>query len=228
MAEPGAQYEKFDHRIIYGVDCEKCHGPGRKHVEFQSAHPGDTTGRFIINPGSLSRMQNLNLCALCHGGRLSKTKPSFEFQAGDTLSNYFLMDTAMADPASIDAHGNQYGLLAASKCFRMSQMTCTSCHNPHENEAGKIALFSERCMSCHNGKSEHDCKLTASIGPRIKQNCIDCHMPEQSSKSITVLLQGETEPTAAVMRSHLIKIYPDETARMLESFKNNHVPVKKK
>src|SRR6185312_6620193 len=216
ISAPGAEPEEFDSRqMIYGVDCEKCHGPAAKHVEFEKQNPKDTTGKYIINPALLTRQQSLDFCRLCHGGRLNKITASFAFQVGDTLSNYFSTQTALNDADNIDVHGNQYGLLAASKCFRMSQMTCNTCHNSHENEAGKIALFSQRCISCHRTGHEPLCKLTRKIGSSINQNCIDCHMPLKPSRAIEVFLQGDDVPTPAKMRSHYIKIYPDETKKML-------------
>ena len=218
ISAPGAEPEDFDSRqMIYGVDCEKCHGPAARHVEFQKQNPKETTGRYIINPASLSRQQNLDLCRLCHGGRLSKTTASFAFQPGDTLSNYFTLDTAVKDADNIDVHGNQYGLMVASKCFRMSRMTCNTCHNTHENEAGKIELFSQRCISCHSSGHEPVCRLTRKIGPSINLNCIDCHMPVKPSRAIEVFLQGNDSPTPAKMRSHYIRIYPDETKKFLAS-----------
>ena len=212
--------EDFDRdKIIFGVDCEKCHGPSAQHAAFQLENPKDTTGKFVINPGKLSRVQQLDLCALCHGGRLMKTKPSFTFQAGDALTDFFQTDTTVKDAGDIDVHGNQLGLLSASKCFKMSEMTCSTCHNPHENEAGKIETFSSRCMNCHNETHNSFCKLGKTIGVVIAQNCIDCHMPVQASKAIVFLRQGETKPSKAFMRSHYIKIYPDETKKMLEYIK---------
>ena len=209
--------EEFDkNQMIYGVDCEKCHGPAAEHVAYQTQNPTAVSAKFIINPASLSWQQNLDLCASCHGGRLKKTRPSFEFTVGDKLADYFELDTILPDADKIDVHGNQYGLLRASKCFRLSEiMTCSTCHNLHENERGNIALFSQRCMSCHNKEHGNFCKLNPSIGDGIKQNCIDCHMPLQSSRAIAVFLPGNTVPTAALIRSHLISIYPAETKKKL-------------
>lgn len=214
VSAPGMEPEQFDTRMVYGVDCEKCHGPAAKHVAFQTQNPKETKAKYIINPASFSRQQSLDLCGLCHGGRLQKTKPSFTFIAGDKLSDYFLRDTLTPDPDHIDVHGNQLGLLRASKCFRMSQtMTCSTCHSPHENERGKTILFSQRCMTCHSDAHGQPCKLTASMGSSITQNCIDCHMPLKASRSITELVQGNDKPTAALIRSHFIAIYPDETIK---------------
>ena len=222
ISAPNADPEEFDQKIMYGIDCEKCHGPGAKHVSFQLENPKETKAKYIINPSSFTRQQSLDLCALCHGGRLHKLKPSFTFVAGDKLSDYFAFDTLTPSPDKVDVHGNQYGLLRSSKCFRMSEtMTCTTCHNPHENERGKTELFSQRCISCHNGNHNVVCKMTASLGSSINKNCIDCHMPLKASKSITELLPGNTNPTSALIRSHFIAIYPGTIINKNEQTKSN-------
>lgn len=215
--------ESFDrNKVIYGVDCEKCHGPGAQHVAFQSANPGDTISRFILNPADFSRQQKLDLCALCHGGRLQKTTPSFSFTAGDMLQDHFIIDSANPDPSQIDVHGNQYGLLRASQCFKRSEtMTCGSCHDTHRNEKSQPALFSQRCMSCHTPGGDHFCPLGKTVGSSIVRNCIDCHMPVQSSRAIAVFLPGQNSPTAARIRSHLISVYPDLSKKLLVSMKDS-------
>jgi hypothetical protein len=203
--------------IIYGVDCEKCHGPGARHIAFHSKNPGEKTGRFIINTEKLTRQQNLDLCRLCHGGRLKKTTTSFSFQPGDSLSGFFTWDNTPPSPGDIDVHGNQYGLLAASKCFQGSQMTCLTCHNPHKNEENMMQTYSQRCMNCHNKEHNNFCKLKDQEKHNITSNCIDCHMPELSSRAIMVLLQGETIPTPASMHTHYITIYPEQTKKYLSA-----------
>jgi len=225
ISDTSKELEEFDHdKIIYAVDCEKCHGPGAMHVEFQSKNPKEKEAKFIVNPGKLPRERLLDLCALCHGGRLTKTHPSFEFQAGDTLSNYFSLKTAALDAANIDVHGNQLGLLSLSKCFTIGKITCINCHNIHENENGKIKIFSQRCMSCHSQGHEKICKMTYEIGPSITENCIDCHMPKQLSHAVSVYLEGADVPTSALMRTHFIKVYPDETQKILGLLKKKNFP----
>jgi hypothetical protein len=219
VSPPNKEPEEFDHyQILYGVDCEKCHGPAAKHVEYQTQNPKETKAKYIINPAMFSRQQNLDLCAICHGGRLHKTKPSFEFIAGNKLSDYFVPDSSGPETKTIDVHGNQYGLLRESKCFRVSAtLTCVTCHNPHENERGKVALFSQRCMTCHNKEHETFCKIDPLKVSSISSNCIDCHMPRQPSMSVALLLPGAVVPTAALIHTHLIKIYPDETKNFIEN-----------
>lgn len=209
-------------RMILGVDCEKCHGPALEHVTYQTEHPEDKKGKFIINPAAFTRQQSLDMCTLCHGGRLQKTKPSFGFTAGNKLSNYFLIDTTAKNVDNIDVHGNQFGLMAASKCFiKSGTLTCNNCHNTHENEKGKGAIFSERCMSCHNTQHGNGvvCKMTSSLGNTISKKCVDCHMPELPSMAIAVLLQGSNMPTPAYMHTHLIKAYPEATKKVMDYLK---------
>jgi mono/diheme cytochrome c family protein len=201
--------------VILGVDCERCHGPAAKHVEFFK-NGGDSSMASLINIASLSRQQQLDMCAVCHGGRLNKTAPSFSFQTGDRLSDYFVWDTITGRPEDIDVHGNQFGMLSASKCFVASDMTCGSCHSPHQNERNSLQVFSQRCINCHTSSHVEECGMTKEIGSTITSNCVDCHMPKQPSKAIAVYLSGSTTASAALLRSHVIKIYPENSKSQLK------------
>jgi hypothetical protein len=211
---------EFDRsKIILGVDCQKCHGPATKHVEYQEQHPEDKTAKYIVNPTKLSRIQQLDVCALCHSGNIQKTKPSFQFAAGQALSDYFITDTsgnAVLNGANIDVHGNQYALLRASKCFKMSTtLTCNTCHDTHKNERGQLELLSQRCMGCHDPATAEFKTPTHTSVATLQKNCIDCHMPAQPSKSIAVFLEGRETPKASSLRSHFIAIYPEEAKKFL-------------
>ena len=218
ISAPKKEPEEYNrYQILYGVDCEKCHGPGAKHAEYQVKNPEDSVGEYIINPAKFTRQQVLDLCGLCHGGRLQKTKPSFEFIAGDTLSAYFVPSTAGPTEKEIDVHGNQLALLKESKCFRQSAtLTCVTCHDSHKNERGNVAVFSERCMTCHNKEHGTFCKIDASTVSSIKSNCIDCHMPRQPSMSVALTLSGDEVPTPALIHTHYIKVYPEKTKKFIE------------
>ena len=44
---------------------------------------------------------------------------------------------------------------------------------------------------------------------------IDCHMPEQPSRSIALFLPGKDVPVASMIRSHFISIYKQETQKFM-------------
>jgi nitrate reductase cytochrome c-type subunit len=210
--------EHFSKKHFFlGVDCEKCHGPGKQHVDFHQSNSHAKEGKFITSFKNFSRTQQLDFCRSCHGGKLVAKKPAFSFQAGENLNDYFGADSIQAPVRQLDSHGNQFGMLSQSKCFLQSEMTCLTCHNVHENEKGKVTQFSNRCMSCHAEGTKSFCtnkKLSVSM---LKQNCIQCHMPEKNSNSIRMLLQGEDIPTPAKMHVHHITVYPDEVTKYMKS-----------
>lgn len=191
--------------FVLTVSCEKCHGPAAGHVSYHEKNSSDTVARNIINPAIFTRQQKLDQCGLCHGGTLDRINPAFSYQPGDLLSKHFKMDSIQTNPLAMDVHGNQMGMLSASKCFTASDMTCQSCHNPHKKEKGQLEIYSQRCMSCHGQQHQVKCKMSATLGAVIQKNCIDCHMPKEMSRSVAVQLQGKDVPTPALMRSHFIQ-----------------------
>ena len=205
--------------FILGVECEKCHGSAVEHIAFHKKNPDEKVGHAILNPAKFSRIQSLELCKLCHGGALSKSKPSFSFQAGNELYDFFQQDSSRA-VTEIDVHGNQYGMLAASKCFKNSDMTCLSCHDAHKNESALATQFYSKCETCHKSSSHNICKIASTVSQDfLKINCINCHMPEQASKAIMVIRQGESIPTSAHMRSHYISVHKEISKQILSEKK---------
>jgi hypothetical protein len=213
--------EVFDKtQIIYGVTCESCHGTAEKHVQYHLKNPQVKHAKFIINPGLLTRQQQLDQCALCHSGTKENIQPAFSFRPGNTLAEFYVEKNKLDSAASADVHGNKYNLLIASKCFKKSTtMTCATCHDTHKNERGNIALFSEKCMSCHNEANSNFCKMAPELGAVIKQNCIDCHMPKMPSSVLSVYIPEKAETVAAVIRQHFIKVYPAETKKVTDYLK---------
>lgn len=154
LSPENSQLPEFDrNQILYGVQCESCHGPAKKHVVYHQQHAGETKGKFIVNPSSFTRQQKLDLCGFCHGGIRQSEKPAFSFSPGDTLSDFFKPANSVVNLQDVEVHDNQYALLSKSKCFRMSKtMSCNTCHNTHEQERGNLVLFSKRCMNCHTNE----------------------------------------------------------------------------
>ena len=201
-------------RMIYGIGCENCHGPGARHVAYESQHPEDKGGHYIVNPAMLSRQQKLDVCAACHSGIRTSLQPPFSFVPGDTLSKYFGPGPP-ADSAHAEVHGNQYGLLAASKCFQVSgTLECRTCHDSHVESGRDLAVYSQRCMNCHQPDAMSGvhaqapwCSRKPGRSEDITRNCIDCHMPVRASSLVTLMVPGKKELAPLLVRSHLIAVY---------------------
>jgi hypothetical protein len=233
------QYDRAT--LVYGIDCERCHGPGALHVAWQQAHPEDTVARYMARFAALGRQQRLDVCAVCHSGAHSgQVRSVFHFKPGDTLANYYFTDPRLAKaPEKTDVHGNQYELLVASQCYlRSKTLECGSCHDVHVRERENLTVFASRCMNCHvqgggaagsghggglapggrhgGGEVAPFCKLAGKVDQSfLISNCIDCHMPARASARITMLTQTQKDPIADLVRSHYITVYPEETKKKL-------------
>ena len=191
--------------ILYGIDCQRCHGPAGKHVTFHQENPKETEARFITRIGGLSRQQKVDMCAVCHSGNDKLTQRStFSFTPGDTLSKFYYPQYSRSTKEP-DVHGNQYQMLASSSCFINSDMDCSSCHSPHVNEKKNPVLFSQRCQSCHSVQNHSEIGVSSAV---LEKNCIDCHMPLKPSKLITFQEAGKSAKMPYMLRSHKIAIYP--------------------
>jgi len=190
--------------LVTGISCERCHGPGARHVARQKAGPASTsTGQEILNPAKFSRDRQVDLCALCHNGiQREAIAPAFSFTPGKRLSDYFkLLQTDAAEHP--DVHGNQVGLLQRSRCYIASpNMTCSTCHDVHAKEQ-PAATYSAKCLTCHQWQS---CPVSKTMGHAIANNCIDCHMPVEPTS--VIVSETADKVLRATMRNHWIKIYP--------------------
>ncbi|MFY0256253.1 cytochrome c3 family protein [Chitinophaga sp. 30R24] len=207
--------------IIYGIDCERCHGPAAAHAAFHTTHPEEKQARYITRISSLNNQQKMDMCGVCHSGLQTPQRPAFAYKPGDPLSAFYFPDYGKpVKPAEMDVHGTQYQLFNASKCAMMSRdMNCLSCHHPHASESGNTEMFSQRCMNCHN-TSHNWCKQQGLADSALKTNCIDCHMPALPSASITLLTNGQTRPTPDFIRTHRISIYPAETQKVIAKIRS--------
>src|SRR6266516_322881 len=104
---------RYSRNYVLGISCEKCHGDGRQHIKYHSSHPGETRGRYILDPARFSRGRKLDNCALCHSGPREPLRPEFSYRPGESLDDFFLPPSDANRPVP-DVHGNQVGLLRSS------------------------------------------------------------------------------------------------------------------
>jgi cytochrome c len=95
-------------------------------------------------------------------------------------------------------------------------MGCVECHDPHQNERGQVALFSQRCLACH--QQEH-CGKSEELGARLAENCIDCHMPTRATANLRVeTTSGNLFPP---LRDHYIRVDTEATKEYLNGLSAN-------
>jgi len=194
--------------IIFGVTCERCHGPGREHVDFHTQNPGLKVARHVVVPSDLPRDLELQICSQCHSGLRQLKGDPYQFRPGDDMSEHY--KEAAANTENEVHTSNQQVRLALSKCYQESEMTCVSCHNPHQFERGNTKLFSKRCIQCHEPDA---CGMHQELGDRIADNCIDCHMPSNSGDFLN--LQRGGEKVFPPLRDHHVKVDLTATERFL-------------
>ncbi len=203
--------------LVYGINCERCHGPGAAHVAHaRIIKPGEVqhslaADRTIVNPARLDRNRQLDLCSLCHAGAVNPLGPSMIFRAGDDIRDFLAIQPA-APGETVDVHGNQVGALELSKCFTSSsKMTCSTCHNVHQGPAAE-ASYSRYCLDCHEMRT---CGKYSALGEKIRHRCVDCHMPTEESNQIVSYTAGHS--LRASFRTHQIAIYSEASERVEQS-----------
>ncbi|HEV2275531.1 MAG TPA: multiheme c-type cytochrome [Acidobacteriaceae bacterium] len=195
----------YKETLVTGISCERCHGPGADHIamhEKQTSAPAGSIRETILNPARFSRDRQVDLCALCHNGiRMEAIAPPFSFIPGKPLDTYLELNAGDTVDHP-DVHGNQVGLLKRSRCYLSSpNMTCSTCHDVHAPER-PAASYSSRCLTCHQWES---CGVSKTMGHKIADNCIDCHMPVEPTSAVISETAGQV--VRPKMRNHWIKVY---------------------
>jgi hypothetical protein len=137
---------------MFNVGCERCHGPGREHIEAAKA---GQKGTEIYGFKNASGELMIKFCSECHRGpgaipdRLISTSPMTPRFVGTAL--------------------------AASECFKQTPggLSCMKCHDPHAPSQKDPKHYERVCMDCHSGKTLKS--KVCSVNPR--SGCIPCHMP---------------------------------------------------
>lgn len=198
---------KYSADYELGLACQVCHGRPTK-----DRRPGGVDGHpGVVDPATLTRQQQIDLCALCHSGASrAPRRPAFTFTPGDRLADH-LGPPDEREPMEPDAHGNQVALLARSRCFQGSpDMTCSTCHDVHAT-ARDVARLSTRCVACHAPAAPGSADAaslpeTHAAFTTDGRTCVDCHMPLRLSRLIRIA-DGH-RVLAPAYRTHRIGIYP--------------------
>jgi predicted CXXCH cytochrome family protein len=221
--------------IPNGIDCQRCHGPGQRHIETvskASATPEEIRAS-IVNPARLGPEREMEVCMQCHLETSSLKLPHslqrvdrgpFSYISGQPLADFRLsFDRAPGKNTRIEIAGAAYDL-RKSQCFLQTQerspdqrMQCTTCHDPHNIPRGAEATthYNSVCNQCHAAEIAKD--VAASAHP-ANADCVSCHMPKRRTDDAVHI----------VMTDHLIQRRPpsDQLAAKPEYYENSNTSYK--
>lgn len=177
-----------------GIGCERCHGPGKAHVDWHTSAANRAAGSSMLDPivqiGKLAPDRRDAVCNQCHltgeSQILRYGRRHGDFRPGDRIGDIWTVFVSPGDSGDALAvsHVQQ---MHASRCFQASggAVGCISCHDPHAlpDEEAKHEHYRQRCNACHQDQA---CSL-----PPADQNqapahgsCIVCHMPPTPAKDV--------------------------------------------
>jgi len=165
-----------------GINCESCHGPGRKHVESMRGAGKHAKDRLdIIGVRQFSEEQTNSMCAPCHA-KMSPLDANFQ-PGGRFFDHYNLVTLEDRDfyPDGRDLGENfTYTLWLISPCAASGKVDCVHCHTSSGRSKYPGADADKACLPCHaryvQNPAAHSHHRAESEGSR----CVSCHMPETS------------------------------------------------
>lgn len=148
-------------RLVFGVDCEACHGPGAQHADLMDAEKNAEGRRAIFNPRSLGPVAQVDFCGACH------RTWSDVYEAGIT---------------GVENVRFQPYRLENSRCWRDgdARLSCIACHDPHQPLNHDAGTYDEKCLACHaSSRSQKPSRdHPGKACPAAAKNCVTCHMPQ--------------------------------------------------
>lgn len=195
-----AMADVFPATLPEGTGCQRCHGPGGKHVQL-AGQSNDLAAirRAITNPAKLAPEARDSVCLQCHllaaislVGARQFGRGDYSFRPGELLSDYLvhldIREYGQAEPERFEINHHGYRLLK-SECYQKSEgaLGCISCHNPHVKPDS--AAFKEQvagvCSDCHSeSESLHAPFPAIDFSTIEKTACVDCHMPQRRTTDV--------------------------------------------
>ena len=187
-----AQFDASAHRYrtsvaSLAINCESCHGPGRRHVELARSGQMARTKDIGMRPlETLDKDASSRVCYQCHALK-DQLQPGY--LAGDSLEQFYSIGLALLGerPLTPDGRVRTFAYQETqrfSECYRKGGMRCTDCHDPHSQGYRDVngtavpgRADDRQCTSCHASLADrvedHTHHRASSAGSR----CVSCHMP---------------------------------------------------
>jgi tetratricopeptide (TPR) repeat protein len=169
------------------INCESCHGPGRRHVELaRSGRIGESADIGMTALATLDKDASLKVCFRCHAVK-DEIQPGY--LPGAPLEDYFGLKLPFVGsrPLFPDGRVRQFAYQEGhlfSDCYLNGSMTCVDCHDPHSQRYRDIwgrplegRLNDGQCLDCHPSKAESPERHTRHPPDSPGSRCVACHMP---------------------------------------------------
>ena len=163
-------------RLVPGVNCEACHGPGGKHATTMLSGAGGED-RYIFNPKKLEPdTLSQEFCGACH--RSANTVGMMPDLGG--LNNVRFQPYRLSNSRGHNPNDER--------------LACTACHDPHADLKQDDVSYDSKCTTCHkprdktlpsagnqNNQSTAKVVPSSAVGkscPVANERCVTCHMPK--------------------------------------------------
>ena len=119
----------FTGSLPEGIDCQRCHGPGQKHIQVAKTPNArrEDIRASIVNPSRLTPERQMEVCMQCHLETTSFPLPNsivryerepFSYRPGEPLANYILH----FDQAPGNGYDDKFEI--ASSAYRLRKSAC--------------------------------------------------------------------------------------------------------
>ena len=179
----------------YSIGCERCHGPGERHVQNPGVNAADSFDPTIVNPARLAPALRDAVCEQCHLEGVTRVhrrgRDPYEFRPGLPLEDFLAVFVRTTAGGADNRAVNHVEQMEQSGCFRggtaSERIGCISCHDPHVfvGPAERTEVYRAACLKCHEGKRP-GCSVPIAVRRKTSpdDSCIQCHMPSYATSDV--------------------------------------------